>query len=425
VIATVLRISRLNLSRDRVAQLMAFVLPLAFFSIFALVFGQQPRRSPNPVRVALVDEDRSDASRAFVKALEHETALRPLTTARPRGGPASAASVPLDRPRAESLVKDGDAPAAVVLPLGFGAAFASAGTPPRAELLVDPSDPIATPLLRGLLQKAAATAQPKAFARRGLEMFEKYAGGMTPQQRGVMDAWLSQAAAGDGAGEAAGAGVAELLGVDVHEVVGQRGPDGSMVAFFAAGVGVMFLLFSCSAAGGALLEEVESGTLERLLSTPLGMGRLLAGKWLFITLTGVVQVTLMFAWGALVFGLELLSHLAGFALMTLATAGAAAGFGLVLATACRSRGQLSGIGTIVILMMSALGGSMFPRFLMSEKMQKLGLFTFNGWALDGYIKVFWRNAPLVELWPQLLVLVLLTAAFLTIARRLARRWETV
>ena len=132
----------------------------------------------------------------------------------------------------------------------------------------------------------------------------------------------------------------------------------------------------------------------------------------------------MFTWGALVFGLELLSHLAGFALMTLATAGAAAGFGLVLATACRSRGQLSGIGTIVILMMSALGGSMFPRFLMSEKMQKLGLFTFNGWALDGYIKVFWRNAPLVELWPQLLVLVLLTAAFLTVARRLARRWET-
>ena len=178
MIATVLRISRLNLSRDRVAQLMAFVLPLAFFSIFALVFGQQPRRSPNPVRVALVDEDQSDASRAFVKALEHETALRPLTTARPRGGPASAAS---------------DAAAAVVLPLGFGAAFGSAGTPPRAELLVDPSDPIAAPLLRGLLQKAAATAQPKAFARRGLEMFEKYAGGMTPPQRGVMDAWLSQA----------------------------------------------------------------------------------------------------------------------------------------------------------------------------------------------------------------------------------------
>ena len=44
--------------------------------------------------------------------------------------------------------------------------------------------------------------------------------------------------------------------------------------------------------------------------------------------------------------------------------------------------------------MSALGGSMFPRFLMSETMQQFGLVTFNAWALDGYLKVFWRNAPL-------------------------------
>ena len=100
--------------------------------------------------------------------------------------------------------------------------------------------------------------------------------------------------------------------------------------------------------------------------------------------------------------------------MTIVTAGAAAGFGLVLATRRRTRAQLSGISTIVILTMSALGGSMFPRFLMSETMQKFGLVTFNAWALDGYLKVFWRDAPLVALWPQLSVLVLLTAAFLTI-----------
>ena len=74
--------------------------------------------------------------------------------------------------------------------------------------------------------------------------------------------------------------------------------------------------------------------------------------------------------------------------------------------------------------MSALGGSMFPRFLMSESMQKVGLLTFNAWALDGYLKVFWRQAPLWQLWPQVLVLVTLTLAFLTIARMLARRWES-
>lgn len=79
---------------------------------------------------------------------------------------------------------------------------------------------------------------------------------------------------------------------------------------------------------------------------------------------------------------------------------------------------------MLILTMSALGGSMFPRFLMSEMMQKLGLVTFNAWALDGYPKVFWRDAPIWQLWPQLSMLAALTAVFLGTARLLARRWET-
>ena len=95
----------------------------------------------------------------------------------------------------------------------------------------------------------------------------------------------------------------------------------------------------------------------------------------------------------------------------------------MLATLARTRAQLSGFSTILILTMSALGGSMFPRFLMSETMQKMGLVTFNAWALDGYLKVFWRNAPVWQLWPQVAVLAGLTIAFLSLARLLARRWE--
>ena len=51
--------------------------------------------------------------------------------------------------------------------------------------------------------------------------------------------------------------------------------------------------------------------------------------------------------------------------------------------------------------------------------------TFNAWALDGYLKVFWRDAPLVDLWPQVLVLAGLTVVFLPGARFFARRWETL
>jgi ABC-2 type transport system permease protein len=186
----------------------------------------------------------------------------------------------------------------------------------------------------------------------------------------------------------------------------------------------MFLLFSAvGGAGGALLEEAESGTLERLLSTNLGMSGLLAGKWVLLAIIGIAQLCVMFLWGNLVFKLPLFSHLPGFFVMTVATAGAAAALGLVLATLARTRAQLSGFSTILILTMSALGGSMFPRFLMSETMQKMGLVTFNAWALDGYLKVFWRNAPVWQLWPQVAVLAGLTIVFLSLARVLARRWE--
>ena len=109
--------------------------------------------------------------------------------------------------------------------------------------------------------------------------------------------------------------------------------------------------------------------------------------------------------------------------MTLATASAAGAFGLVLATAARTRAQLSGISTIVILVMSAVGGSMFPRFLMPEKIQKVGLVTLNAWALDGFLKVFWREEPLLKLWPQVAVLLGASLVLFAIARRVARRWE--
>src|SRR4029078_219475 len=124
---------------------------------------------------------------------------------------------------------------------------------------------------------------------------------------------------------------------------------------------------------------------------------------------GMLRLRCMFLWGRLAFGLDLFHHLPGFFVMTAFTAAAAAGFGLMLATLARTRAEVSGMSTIVILTMSALGGSMFPLFLMSETMQKFGLLTFNAWALDGYLKVFWRDAPVWQVWHEGLVLCALGA----------------
>ncbi|MGZ5494517.1 MAG: ABC transporter permease, partial [Thermoanaerobaculia bacterium] len=69
------------------------------------------------------------------------------------------------------------------------------------------------------------------------------------------------------------------------------------------------------------------------------------------------------------------------------------------------------------------GGSMFPRFLMPEAMQKAGLVLFNAWALDGFTNVFWREEPLTSLVLPVIVLIAWAIAFFLVARRLTQRWD--
>lgn len=441
MIPTLLRVALINLRRDRVVQAMAFLLPIVFFSIFAVIFGSRGLDTTSRVLVAVVDEDRSVASARLVAALEKEPGLSVRTKAVPAGAEPRAPKVPIDRMRAITLVRDGDVPAAIVIPRGYGAGFGRFGGPDSArtqiQLLADKSDPVAPQIVAGLLQKVAMSAAPDLLARQGLGLFQKYGGPLTPRQKQAMDDWSRILEGGTAAAESTRAGggpvgappaadssFGSLLTVKIVDVLGEKKAN-PMIAFYGAGIAVMFLLFSASGAGGTLLDEVENGTLERLLTSNARMGTVLMGKWLFITLFGVFQITVMFLWGMVVFRLDLLHHLPGFFVMTFFTAAGAAGFGLVLATLCKSRQQLGGLSTILILTQSALGGSMFPRFLMPEYVRKIGNFTFNAHALDGYQAVFWRDAPIASLWPQIAVLVGLTAVFLGLARLLARRWETI
>jgi ABC-2 type transport system permease protein len=185
----------------------------------------------------------------------------------------------------------------------------------------------------------------------------------------------------------------------------------------------MFLLFTASGSAGALLDEAESGTLDRVLSSRITMTSLLAGKLVFNTLLAFTQLTVMFLWAWSVFHLDFFSHIPGFLVMGICTAVAVAAFGMLLASLCHTRAQLGALSTLIILVMSSIGGSMFPRYLMPESMQKAGLFTINAWAIDGFTKVFWRDLPITALWPQISVLLATAIVLFLIARRIARRWE--
>ncbi len=376
MISTVLQISVRRLLHNRVELMLTFLVPVAFFSIFALIFGGGVGGSGLPkVKVVAADEVDSLTSQKVMKSLRDSGSLRFM-----RDEPASDFS----RAQVESMVRRGSAAMAIVL------TKSEDGIKPI--LLADASDQVASQVVAAVVTKSLMMSARQQRLPEGKQPPTKL---KSPS---------------------------DLDAIEVVDVMGE-GKSNPVVSMYAAGIAVMFLLFGASNGGGALLEEYESHTLDRLLSTQLSMDQLLLGKWFYLTLLGILQVTIMFAWGQAVFGIDLLGHLDGFVMMTVVTSSAAAAFGLFLATLCRTRGQLNGLSIVLILAMSALGGSMVPRYVMSEKMREAGMWTFNAWALDGYDKVFWRELPVDQLAPQLGVLMLSGIVFLFAARILALRWE--
>ena len=81
MIGTILRVFWIHLRRDRVVWVLTFLVPVAFFSIFAIIFSGQGRGSTPTVKVAVVDEDGSDFSKKLVVAMERDKSLRVTSSA--------------------------------------------------------------------------------------------------------------------------------------------------------------------------------------------------------------------------------------------------------------------------------------------------------------------------------------------------------
>ena len=417
MIASVVRAGWLNLRRDRAALMLSFIVPIVFFSIFAGIFGAQKSKTPKTT-VVIADLDRSDSSRRLIDALKRESALDVALTP-------NKSTTPFDAHSAEATVRAGDAPVALLIPKGFGTTKVQFGggnnNAPAFRLLADSADPIADQVVAGLLQKNVMMAMPEMMMDAGVTEVDRWSGGLTAEQKANLDQNMKSYRMFS-ARPAAATSSDSLIRIDKTDLIGQN-KSNVVAALYAAGIGVMFLLFTASNAGGALLEENESGTLDRILTTRLTLTQLLLGKLAYLWTLGFVQICVMFVWGAIAFRLQLAQHIAGFLIMALSTSLATSAFGLLLASVCRTRAQLGAMSTLVVLSLSAIGGSMFPRFLMPAGLQKAGLVLFNSWALEGFTNVFWRELPLESLALPAAVLVGWAIVFFIVARQLTKRWE--
>jgi len=158
-----------------------------------------------------------------------------------------------------------------------------------------------------------------------------------------------------------------------------------------AGTAVMMLLFSVVGIGMGLLDEKQEGTLKRLLYSPMNPINILFGKMLSANIISILQLLVMFVFASLVFGLDIGAHLPGMLITIVATAFACSAFGVLLASFAKNRQQVQGLSTLIILVMSAIGGSMIPLFFMPVFMQKLAVISVNYWSIQGFYDIFWRN----------------------------------
>ena len=410
----VFRAMLLGLLRDRAALAMSFLLPCVFFMIFAVIFagatGEQLR-----LNVAMADEIHTETSTRLLEALSRDPAIIPLGEA------------PLSSAEVRDLVRRGTADVGVILradaePLeslgGFG----------RAPIVIvsDPVRGVAVPMLMGQIQKAYFSALPDVALGSVMGLVEDQFIELNDDQREELKAGLlelkSESQAAAGRGKTMGWGFDDLF--EREDVAGQSAAR-NHVAYYAGAVAVLFLLFSAVHGAISLLEERESGITDRILAGPGTMNVMVDGKFLFLLGQGFVQVGVIFVLAWLVYDVDLPGHLGLWAMTTLLVAAAAAALALLVATSCQTKRQAQTLSNVAILVLSALGGSMVPRFFMPPWLQDVGWLTPNAWALEAYTALFWRNEPASALLLPWGMLAGATVLGLWAARVLARHTERI
>ena len=395
--------------RNKVAFGLTFVVPLVLVYIFGQVFGVSRSSSgPTGVQIAVVNE--TD------EAMEAESAFRVITTWANDDG----IEEPLTADRTRALIRDNK--------LRFGLVFppdtmSEARFGLRLIFLNNSRNDIETQTVSGLLQKVIFTSAPQALMTSLRDQTEAFIGpaetntfydGMArsisdafdleydevraDMEAGVMNFGAAEAETGDDENTTAETSsfIDNLVRIENEQLAG-------------VDVKIMFLLFSVSGASTALFEEKQAGIFHRLLASPVSRSHILWSKYLFNMLLGLVQLTVLFIAGQLMFGIEVLPHLPSLLVVALCASIACTAFGMLLSAIAPNPAAASGLATFLILTMSAIGGAWFPTSFMPEFIQSISKLTLVYWSMEGFLAVLWAQKSIFEILPILGVLLAMAA----------------
>lgn len=157
---------------------------------------------------------------------------------------------------------------------------------------------------------------------------------------------------------------------------------------------VMFAFFLVLTVGWVFVSERRQGTMKRLRAAPLTRGQILLGKLIPCLGLSLFQGYFILVAGRLLFGMSWGPAPGWLMLVVAATSLAAMGLAMLVAALARTETQVAIYGTLLVLVLSALSGSLMgDRNLMPEEMQTLSRLTPHAWALDAYRQLLASAAP--------------------------------
>ncbi|MBM3980739.1 MAG: ABC transporter permease [Planctomycetes bacterium] len=156
---------------------------------------------------------------------------------------------------------------------------------------------------------------------------------------------------------------------------------------------VMFAFFLVLSVGWLFVAERKHGTLVRLRAAPLTRGQILTGKLLPCLFVSLAQGAFLLAAGRVIFGMTWGSRPELLLPLVACTSFAAVGLSVLVASVARTETQVAVYGTLVVLVLGGVSGSLMPRDLMPEQMKTISLVTPHAWALDAYAQLLASPTP--------------------------------
>jgi ABC-2 type transport system permease protein len=363
---------------DQRSVILTFLLPLILISLFAFAYGgigEFDGRS-EPVRLLITDLDQTVSSQEIISSIDSLKDIRTVIS---------------NSVKAEELVINGNYACALIIYKGFQDSLVAGNASPL-EMVYDRSREMEIAALQQNLISTLMASTGKIVVKKRIENYLK---GQFPYiDKNITDNIARNATDNND----------NTPVIKWTSVVGEKNDTKLGLIQAVAGTAILMLLFSVAGVGTSILEEKENGTINRLLYSPLKGSTILYSKMLFAFFISILQLTTMFLFAWLVLNMDLSVNIPGLILMITATSFAVSSLGIFLAAVSKTRQQAQNLSTIIILVMSAIGGSMIPLFIMPAILQKIALLSVNYWGIQGFYDLFWRVLPLKEILPKILIL---------------------